>query len=298
VAASGRDANGQLRRWRAKFLVDASGRDTLLASRFDIKQRNPKHASAAIFGHFTGACRLSGRDEGNISLFWFDHGWFWFIPLADGTTSVGAVCRPTYLKSRQTDLSSFLMATIALCPPLAERLSHARLVSPVTGTGNYSYRSKRMMGESYIMVGDAYAFIDPMFSTGVYVAMSSAFLGADVVSACLHEPRKSARALRIFNAKIRSALAAYSWYIYRMNTPALRTMLLTTTNPFRLEEALLSLMAGDVFRRSPVHARLAVFKIVYLLLGLRTLKSTFLAWRKRKGAARSWRLPASSDPGL
>jgi flavin-dependent dehydrogenase len=177
------------------------------------------------------------------------------------------------------------MATIALCPPLAERLSHARLVSPVSGTGNYSYRSKRMMGESYIMVGDAYAFIDPMFSTGVYVAMSSAFLGADVVSACLHEPRKAARTLRIFNAKIRSALAAYSWYIYRMNTPAQRTMLLTTTNPLRLEEALLSLMAGDVFRRSPVHARLAVFKFVYLLLGLRTLKSTFLAWRKRKAAA-------------
>jgi flavin-dependent dehydrogenase len=113
VAASGRDANGQVRRWRVKFLVDASGRDTLLASRFDIKQRNPKHASAAIFGHFTGVRRLPGRDEGNISLFWFDHGRFWFIPLADGTTSVGAVCRPTYLKSRQTDLSSFFMATIA-----------------------------------------------------------------------------------------------------------------------------------------------------------------------------------------
>ncbi len=74
-------------------------------------------------------------------LFWFDHGWFWFIPLADGTTSVGAVCRPAYFKSRTTDLPTFLMATIALCPPLAERLADAQLVSPVTGTGNYSYRS-------------------------------------------------------------------------------------------------------------------------------------------------------------
>ncbi len=287
AVASGRDADGQVRRWRAKFLVDASGRDTLLASRFDIKHRNPKHASAAIFGHFTGAHRSSGKAEGNIALFWFDHGWCWFIPLADGTTSVGAVCRPGYIKSRKTDLRDFFIATIALCPPLAQRLEHARLVSPVTGTGNYSYRSKRMMGKSYIMVGDAFAFIDPMFSTGVYVAMSSAFLGADVVSACLREPQKSARAFKIFDARVRRALDAYSWYIYRMNTPALRTMLLTTTNPFRLQEALLSLMAGDVFRRSPIHARLVAFKIVYFFLGLRTLKSSCLAWRKWRSAARA-----------
>jgi flavin-dependent dehydrogenase len=287
AVASGRDADGQVRRWRAKFLVDASGRDTLLASRFDIKHRNPKHASAAIFGHFTGAHRSSGKAEGNIALFWFDHGWFWFIPLADGTTRVGAVCRPPYLKSRKTDLPEFFMATIALCPPLAKRLADAQLVSPVTGTGNYSYRSKRMMGKSYIMVGDAYAFIDPMFSTGVYVAMSSAFLGADVVSACLHAPEKAARAFRRLDVQVRRALGAYSWYIYRMNTPALRGMLLTTTNPLRLQEALLSLMAGDVFRRSPIHARLIVFKIIYFLSGLRTFKASFLAWRKRKRAARA-----------
>ena len=296
AVASASDATGQLRRWRAKFLVDASGRDTLLANHFQIKQRNPKHASAAIFGHFAGARRLSGKAQGNISLFWFDHGWCWFIPLADGTTSVGAVCRPAYLKSRKTDLAAFFMATIALCPPLAERLKHAQLVSPVTGTGNYSYRSTRMMGKSYIMVGDAYSFIDPMFSTGVYVAMSSAFLGADVVSASLHEPKKAARAFKAFDSRIRRALDAYSWYIYRMNTPALRTMLLTTTNPFRLEEALLSLMAGDVFRPSPVHARLAVFRLVYLLLGLRTLKASFRAWRARKGAARLGDLPPAAEP--
>jgi flavin-dependent dehydrogenase len=287
AAAHGRDADGQLRRWRAKFLVDASGRDTLLANRFDIKRRNPKHASAAIFGHFTGAQRGAGKAEGNIVLFWFDHGWFWFIPLADGTTSVGAVCRPPYFKSRKTELADFLMATIALCPPLAKRLEHAQLVSPVTGTGNYSYRSQRMMGKDYIMVGDAYAFIDPMFSTGVYVAMSSAFLGADVVSACLHEPQKSARAYKRFDRQVRRALDAYSWYIYRINNPALRTMLLTSRNPFRLQEALLGLMAGDVFRPSELHARLIVFKVIYFMSSLRSFKASFAAWRKRRAGARA-----------
>ncbi len=287
AVASGCDADGRVRRWRAKFLVDASGRDTLLASRFNIKHRNPKNNSAAIYGHFTGAQRSSGKAEGNIILFWFDYGWFWFIPLADGTTSVGAVCQPAYVKSRKTDLPEFFMATIALCAPLAKRLQNAQLVSPVTGTGNYSYRSKRMMGKSYIMVGDAYAFIDPMFSTGVYVAMSSAFLGADVVSACLHEPKKAARAFKTFDAQVRRALGAYSWYIHRINAPALRRMLLVSRNPFRLQEALLSLLAGDVFRRSPIHARLIVFKIIYFLSGLRTFKSSFRAWRKRKRAVRA-----------
>ena len=287
AVATGRDAEGRVRRWRAKFFVDASGRDALLASRFGIKRRNPRNNSAAVFGHFTGAHRSPGKAAGNIGIFWFDHGWFWFIPLADGTTSVGAVCRPAYLKSRKTDMTAFFMATIALCPPLAQRLEDARLVLPATGTGNYSYRSKRMMGQSYIMVGDAYAFIDPMFSTGVYVAMSSAFLGADVVSACLHEPQKSRRAFKTFDAKIRHALHAYSWYIYRINMPALRALLSTTENPFRLQEAFLSVMAGDVFRPSPVHARLIVFKAIYFLSSLRRFKSSFLAWSKRRSDARA-----------
>jgi flavin-dependent dehydrogenase len=285
--ATGRAADGQVRRWRAKFLVDASGRDALLAGHFDIKYRDPKHASAAIFGHFTGAQRGSGKAEGNIVLFWFDHGWFWFIPLADGTTSVGAVCRPAYFKSRKTNLSDFLMETISLCPPLEKRLAHAQLVAPATGTGNYSYRSRRMMGKDYIMLGDAYAFIDPMFSTGVYVAMSSAFFGADVVSASLHEPKKAPRAFKVFDAQVRRALDAYSWYIYRINAPEFRTMMMTPRNPFRLQEALLALLAGDVFRPSPIHARLIVFKMVYFLSCLRRFKSSFRAWRQRRANIRA-----------
>ena len=87
--------NGTPKRWRAAYVVDASGRDTLLAGQFRSKARNPKHNSAAIYGHFRDAKRLDGEKlEGNISIFWFEQGWFWFIPLADGTTSVGATCWP------------------------------------------------------------------------------------------------------------------------------------------------------------------------------------------------------------
>ncbi|MEO8137932.1 MAG: FAD-dependent oxidoreductase, partial [Betaproteobacteria bacterium] len=173
-----RTDTGGARQWRARFVLDASGRDTLLASQLGLKQKNRRHNSAAVYGHFTGAERLPGRAEGNISIFWFDHGWCWFIPLADGTTSVGAVCWPYYLQSRKTDVTSFFHATIALCPALARRLGNAKLVEPATATGNYSYAAQRTSGHNYLMLGDAFAFIDPVFSSGVFLAMNSAFVGA------------------------------------------------------------------------------------------------------------------------
>lgn len=271
---------GQECLWRTRFVVDASGRDTLLASRFGIKERNRRHNSAAVFGHFSGARRLAGKAEGNITIFWFDKGWFWFIPLADGSTSVGAVCRPDYLKSRQVDLDTFFMDTIALCPAIAERLRDAILMGPVTGTGNYSYRASRMTGESFIMLGDAYAFIDPIFSAGVYFAMNSAFLGADAVETCLDAPHRAKRALRQFDSKTRRGIDTFSWYIYRATRPALRNMFMSPRNVMGIEQAMLSLLAGDVFRPSSVKTRLLLFKLIYYISSTLTLRRTFLAWRQ------------------
>lgn len=77
---SAQHEDGRRASWAARYVVDASGRDTFLGSRFKTKKRNPKHNSAAIYAHFTGAKRLEGQAQGNITIFWFDHGWFWFIP--------------------------------------------------------------------------------------------------------------------------------------------------------------------------------------------------------------------------
>lgn len=258
-----RDDNGEVRRWHADFLVDATGRDTLLANQLGLKERNRRHESAAIFGHFRNARRLPGKAEGNITIVWFDHGWFWFIPLADGTTSIGAVCPPDYFKRRKGDLTTFFMATIALCPEIADRLKAAELVAPATATGNYSYRSRRMSGRSFIMVGDAFAFIDPVFSTGVYLAMTMAFLGADAVDDCLKAPAQAASRLKRYERQARRGLAAFTWYIYRIRMPAFRNLFMSPRNYFRIEEAVLSLLAGDVFGRSPIGARLLAFKLIY-----------------------------------
>jgi flavin-dependent dehydrogenase len=282
VSAQGDD--GATRRWRAQFLVDASGRDTFLANRFGIKRRNVKHNSAALFGHFTGARRLPGREEGNISMFWFQHGWFWFIPLKDGTTSVGAVCWPYYLKTRKTDPTTFFLDTIALSPGLADRLRDAKLTGPTTATGNYSYYAERMTGERYIMVGDAYAFIDPVFSSGVYLAMHAAFLGADVVDGILRDPRAAPRLNRSFERTVRRGLRMFSWMIYRMTSPAMRDLIMDPQEGLRLPAAVISFLAGDVFRRGAVWWRLHAFRVLYYATSLAALPSSLRAWRRRKRA--------------
>jgi flavin-dependent dehydrogenase len=287
AVVTAREESGAERTWRTRFVADASGRDTFLASRFGIKQRSRKNNSAAIYGHFSGAQRLPGKAEGNISVFWFEHGWLWFIPLHDGTTSIGAVCWPSYMKTRRTNPERFLLDTIALCPALSERMRGAALVSPVTATGNYSYSSSgRGAAENYIMLGDAFAFIDPIFSTGVFLAMQGAFEGADTVETCLDHPRRAQRALRAYDASVRRGLRVFSWFIYRINTPGLHHVFMNPNNRFRLRDALLSLLAGNIFIRTRLAVRLLALKILYYLFSAADLRRSWAAWKKRGQATR------------
>jgi flavin-dependent dehydrogenase len=274
--------SGEQFRWEPRLVIDATGRDTLLANKLKLKEKNPKHASSAVYGHFRGAQRLSGREEGNISVFWFDHGWFWFIPLADGTTSVGAVCWPYYLRSRKTDPTTFFLDTIKMCPPLAERLRDATLENAASATGNYSYESRRSFGEGYVLIGDSYAFIDPVFSSGVYLAMQAAFEATEAIDISLRKPEQREAALRRYDRSVRHGIKAFTWFVYRMTSPSLRDMFMDPRNVLRIEEAMMSLLAGDVFRSRTVIARLTVFKFIYYCFNIRHLTRSFAAWRRRK----------------
>jgi flavin-dependent dehydrogenase len=274
--------DGNTQRIRAKFVVDASGRDTFLSNHFHMKHRNKKHNSAAMFGHFSGVKRLEGEVEGNISLFWFDHGWFWLIPLADGNTSIGATCWPYYMKTRKTDVTQFFLDTIAMCPALVERMKDAKLVSPVTATGNFSYLSERSSGENYILLGDAFAFIDPIFSSGVFLAMASSFAGADAVERCLSKPQEAEQALKEFDKAIMQGPKVFSWFIYRITTPAMRNLLMFKGTESKVKRALISILTGDVYRTNRYAFWLFMFKVMYYAGTLVHMKSSFMAWRKRK----------------
>jgi 2-polyprenyl-6-methoxyphenol hydroxylase-like FAD-dependent oxidoreductase len=189
------------------------------------------------------------------------------------------------MKSRKTDPEQFLFDTIALCPALADRLRDAKLVSPVTATGNYSYEAKRATGRSYLLLGDAFTFIDPVFSTGVLFAMQSAFAGADTVETCLDDPRKAAGALRVYDRNMRHGPRIFSWFIYRVTTPALRDLFMNPRNE-KLQEAVLSVLAGDIFRNTPLALRLSVFKAIYYLKSIFNPHKTYMAWKNRKQAIR------------
>jgi flavin-dependent dehydrogenase len=236
---------------------------------------------------FHGARRHPGKREGNISIFWFDHGWFWFIPLADGATSVGAVVWPRYLKTRKVSVEEFFLATIAQCPPLAEVLAGASLAGEVQATGNYSYTCDRSCGGNYFLVGDAYAFIDPVFSSGVMLAMQSAVAAADAIESCLREPARAASARRRFDRMMRHGPRHFSWFIYRVTNPTMREMFLGPRNIMRVQEALLSLLAGDIFGRTPIWGSLRLFKMLYYLISLAHWRRTLLASRRRSCDIRS-----------
>ena len=291
-----REESGRERAWHARFVVDASGRDTFLASRLGLKVRSRKNNSAALYGHFAGATRLPGKAEGNITIFWFDHGWFWFIPLADGATSVGAVCWPYYMQSRMTTPEQFLLDTIALCPALAERLRQAQLISPVTATGNYSYSASRTSGANYLLLGDAYAFIDPIFSTGVFLAMHGAFVAADAVETCLDHPRRARRALNAYDTDVCRGLRVFSWFIYRIMAPGLRNIFMNPNNRFQLRDALLSVLAGNTVLRARLALRLLALKALYYVFSAGDLQASWTAWRKR-GQARRERDAESATSG-
>ncbi|MGE0799119.1 MAG: NAD(P)/FAD-dependent oxidoreductase [Lautropia sp.] len=275
--------DGTARTWRTRFVVDASGRDTVLANQFRCKEKNRKHNSTAIFGHFRGARRLPGKREGHVSICWFEHGWFWFIPLADGSTSVGAVCWAYYLKRRDKPLTEFFYDTLALCPELHDRLRGATLIDDrIHATGNFSYTSSRATGDRFLMIGDAFTFIDPMFSSGVFLAMQGAFSGAKLVATALDAPAAYPAARAAFERELRAGPRDYSWFVYRVTNPTIRDMFMHPKNIFHVKQGLVSLLAADLGHGARLRTSLFMFKVVYYLVSLMHPVRTWRGFRRRR----------------
>jgi flavin-dependent dehydrogenase len=286
VVARAHDSDGVERTFRARYLVDASGRDTLLGAAMKIKRKNEQHQSAAIFAHFVGVEYRPGEDAGNISIYNFDHGWCWFIPLRDGVMSVGCVCFPEYLKTRRGRNEEFLMQTLELMPDAWKRMAGAERVCDVRVTGNYSYSCERMAGPGWVMVGDAFAFVDPVFSSGVYLAMHSGRNAAALVDAALSEPTREAALQRAFAERIRRGVKVFSWFIYRFNSPVMRGLFASPRNVWRVEDGVISMLAGDVFDNPRVMRRLHFFKLIYAAGGLMMLPRFLADLANRRRQAR------------
>jgi flavin-dependent dehydrogenase len=270
-------------RIHARYVIDASGRDAFLSARRRLRRRNSQHQSAAIFGHFRGAEQRPGEDAGNISIYRFEHGWMWMIPLPAGVMSVGAVCRPDYLKQRRGRTVEFLRATLQCNPALWRRLEHAELIGDqVHVTGNYSYDSRRIGGPGWVLVGDAFAFIDPVFSSGVYLAMCGAEQAAQAVDHSLRKPAAEKALLRALERRQRRGMRRFSFFIYRFNDPVMTRLFRQPSNRLKIEQGVISMLAGDLFDAPQVVLRLQLFKLAYAVGCLRD-------WRRWR-AERSYRL--------
>jgi flavin-dependent dehydrogenase len=197
---------------------------------------------------------------------------------------VGAVCWPYYLKTRRTDPTTFLRDTIALCPSLAARMRDAEMVAPATATGNYSYTCEHIAGDRYIMVGDAFAFIDPVFSSGVYLAMSGGMRAAEVVDGALKNPSAAPALNRAYERQVRRGLRRFSWMIYRITKPAMRHLMLNPGDKLGIKRAVISLLAGDVFRDGPVWWRLLIFRWIYYGASLARWRDSLAHFRRHRQA--------------
>jgi flavin-dependent dehydrogenase len=271
--------DGSTYRITAQYVVDATGRDALLSSKKHLRRKNPEHQSAAIFGHFRGAEYRPGEDAGNISIYRFHQGWMWMIPLPHGVMSIGAVCRPAYLKQRKGKTVDFLWETLRLNEGVRKRIEQAELIDDeVRVTGNYSYDSTRMGGPGWVMVGDAFAFLDPVFSSGVYLAMSGAERAAAVVDQALREPRREMRLLRGLERRQRAGMSRFAFFIYRFNSPIMDAMFRRPRNIWQVEQGVISMLAGDLFDSKKVINRLRAFKFIYRIQTLRY----FARWSRER----------------
>ena len=185
---------------RARFVVDASGQAALLGRRFGLRRWDPFFRNLAVYGYVSGAEHLPAPDETNIFIEAHPHGWSWMIPLHTGWTSVGTVMDSRFGQEQLSrgDVREVFLRQVSEAPHTARLLRDAELVSGPQVVRDWSYTSERLVGEGYILVGDAACFVDPLFSSGVHLALMAGVLAAAYVSTVLKDASMAAPAGAVY----------------------------------------------------------------------------------------------------
>lgn len=191
--------DGVRRDVRAKVVVDASGRGCVIGNQLGLRSPLPELRKASAWGYFRGGKRLPGIDAGETTMFLIPGGgWFWYIPLPDDIVSVGIVADPEYVFSQGDDMENAFTREVRKCAPLWERLSAATRIGSVRGSRHLAYLNRQTCGDGWVMIGDARAFLDPIYSSGLYLALGSAELAAQCVDDALKHDDLSAARLGAF----------------------------------------------------------------------------------------------------
>lgn len=197
VGARLMDESGATREVRAEVVVDASGQSSLIAHRFKLRVPDPELKKGALWTYWEGAYRDTGIDEGATLVLQTQgkRGWFWYIPLHNDILSVGVVAAFDYLFKGRGDHETTYREELDRCPAVKQRVANARQVTGYFATKDYSYRSSKVAGDGWVLVGDAFGFLDPLYSSGVLLALKSGELAADAVAEGLRNGDTSAAQL-------------------------------------------------------------------------------------------------------
>ena len=238
---------------RARVVVDASGQGAVLSRKLGLRRFDPKLKRAALFAHYEGLRWPEGSRPGDI-LLPIDRGvWYWIIPFSDGTCSVGGVFDPADVRfaegaSPETRFEE-LIARSRRMPALLEG---ARRFSKVYGVSDYSARSERLGGDGWVLVGDAATFLDPVFSTGVFLAMSTGEQAARTIDRALsRRGRVDARDFRSYERQANRMYARFRKFVYNFYDPVFFDAFTTPMPPEGIRAAVVTTLAGGVERPSP-----------------------------------------------
>ncbi len=230
---------------RSRFVVDASGRVSMLAKKLRLREPVPGMNKTAVFSHYTGVVRLPDKFEGSPTICTFPGGWFWIIPFMGEITSVGAVMHHAWWRERKGMTADQLLDdAIAHAPEMQKKLVRAQRVRPVEIEGSFSYKARRFSGPGWVLCGDAAAFLDPVFSSGVFLTMRCGEDIADRIDAALERGDLSENVWAGYQRATNRRMKPFWKYIDGFYDEAFYNMLLRPTQRFQLVPAITGVLVG------------------------------------------------------
>ena len=219
---------------KSKVVVDATGLSAFLANRLRLKQPDPRLKKGTIWGYFQGAARDEGRDEGATVILQTEgkRSWFWYIPLPGDMVSVGCTGSLPYMfPGNGEDPERLWARELRRCPAMQRRLAAASREGPLRTTRDFSYKASQAAGPGWVLIGDAVGFIDPVYSTGVFLALKSAEMAADAIIEGWDDGDLSGEQLGQWKAEFDAGVMHFQKLVYAFYTPGFSFGMLLRENP-------------------------------------------------------------------
>ena len=244
----------------ATVIVDSTGQRSLIGKQLNLNTIEPNLKMASLFTHYEGGQRDEGIDEGATLILHTEEkdSWFWSIPLPYNRTSIGVVGELDYLLQNRRDADGKLNAQkifneeLAKCAPLQQRLEGAKQLLPIQTTKDFSYRASRIAGNNWVLVGDAFGFLDPVYSTGLFLALKSGEMAADVIIEAFDKNDFSEAQLGSFGPAFVKGMEAFRKLVYAFYTKEFSFARFLSEYP-EYQGGIVDILSGDVFRKDVTH---------------------------------------------